>query len=396
MSMNHHIPPPAPTPLCALYEPLLALLLADELDAEQTRSVRTHLARCPYCQQRLRELERTVAALRHQLLVDDGTAQEGTAGTRAESATFAEPVVEPARTAAPSGTAPGEPQGWAMHAPFHLTLQDIMLASQRAPADSLADSLPEPTSPPTVRAPPGRAERASSRPPPSRLVSSLVSSLGAIAALLLLTLLVSALFGTFRSGRGPAAGPTPTPKAHNPFSGYYAAAPGLPCDQNPQASALWSGDRGECLANLARTRLVAQGHLLAVMRWDASSYTLPDNYTVSVQLTLEGSATAKLQIDLPIANTGGEVTHVIACGTHHCDVDGKSTQACACDTSGPLTLAIVVKGTVETFSVGSVQLATATEVEALRVGSIALGVGTSDPTAQGAQAVFANFAVLAN
>ena len=33
-------------------------------------------------------------------------------------------------------------------------------------------------------------------------------------------------------------------------------------------------------------------------------YDLPDNYKVSVQVTVTGSGTATLQIDLPIANTG--------------------------------------------------------------------------------------------
>ena len=188
----------------------------------------------------------------------------------------------------------------------------------------------------------------------------------------------------------------PTPTVHRPFMSYTAAAPGIPCDQNPQAQTLWSGDRGECLATPARTRLVAQGHLLAVMRWDAGSYDLPDNYKVSVQVTLMGNGTATLQIDLPIANTGVMATHEIACSTDHCDVDGKSTAACACDSSGPLTLAIVVKGTVETYFVGSTQLATISEREELPAGSIALGVSALDPNTQEAQAIFANYAVVAD
>ena len=61
MALNSHTPTPAPTPLCALYEPMLPLLLADELDAEQIVLVRGHLSGCPFCQQRLRELERIVS-----------------------------------------------------------------------------------------------------------------------------------------------------------------------------------------------------------------------------------------------------------------------------------------------------------------------------------------------
>jgi hypothetical protein len=218
-----------------------------------------------------------------------------------------------------------------------------------------------------------------------------MTSLGAIAAVLLLAALATSLFSMLHGLRTPAAAPTPTPTVQQPFVPYSAAAPGLPCDTNPQASALWSQDQGICLSSPPRTRLVAQGHLLAVMRWNAGTYHLPDNYQISVQVTLEGATTAKLQMDDDSRSLG----HVIACSPNHCDLDGRANEACACDTSGPLALAIRVHGASESFYVGSTLLGTVTEASPLHPDSIGLGVTASDASAQGGQAVFANFAVAA-
>jgi hypothetical protein len=44
MITNRPLPPPAPTPLCAMYAQLLPLLRAHELDPDQTEAVDQHLA----------------------------------------------------------------------------------------------------------------------------------------------------------------------------------------------------------------------------------------------------------------------------------------------------------------------------------------------------------------
>ena len=89
------------------------------------------------------------------------------------------------------------------------------------------------------------------QPHPSRSLRSL----SAIAALLLFTLLVSALFGALRSRPDPAAESMPTPTVHRPFMPYTAAAPGIPCDQNPQAQKLF----GQEIAANALPLLHARG-----------------------------------------------------------------------------------------------------------------------------------------
>lgn len=348
MNMNHHTPTPAPTPLCAVFEPQVALLSSGMLDAEQMESVHEHLADCAYCQLQLREYQRLREDLLRLLL--------GGAGAHGES-----------RHSAPVASAGS---GAAADATARFTVEQIMRASAEEPSDA-----PQPRR---------HAPQVLELPRHHRLMSAL----GAIAAMLVLALLAASLFGALRLLQTPALQPTPTPRG--PFAPYSAAAPGLPCDHNAQASTLWSGDQGICLANPLRTRLVAQGHLLAVMRWDAGSYTLPENFKVSVQVTLEGDSTAKLQMD-----NGQSLGHVIACRPNRCDVDGLSTKACACDTSGPLTLAIAVNGRNETFYAGTTVLGSATDPDPLQPDSIGLGVSASDPSAQGAQAIFANFAVTA-
>lgn len=364
---NHHGQPipPRKTPLCAVYEPMLALLALDELDAAQSASARAHLAGCPYCQQRLRETERSIAAVRHELL--DHLLVEGTnvRGVGAIPTTSSMQMHESSQTAAR-----GDPQS---RAPIHLTMRDILAASAQAqPTAHAGDARTADVQRPVVLQHPNR----------------LLSSLGAIAAVLLLALLAASLFRAFRAPSGPAVQPTPT--IQRAFVPYTAAAPGLPCDTNAQASALWSGDQGICLQNPAGTRLVAQGRLAAEMRW-ANTTSLPDNYKISVQVTLEGASTAKLLVENSFTNNG----YLIECSPNHCDFNGNASQECACDTSQALTLAIDVTGRTETFYAGSTELGSVTQSSPLRPDSVSLGVTAAGTSTQGGQAIFANFAVVA-
>jgi hypothetical protein len=344
---------PSPTPLCAVFEPQVALLSAGVLDAEQVESVHEHLAGCAYCQLQLREYQRLREDLLRLLL---GGATAGVPGD-----------------ARPAPAIANGDAGSRLDQPTRFTLEQIMRASAETPLD---------TSPPQ-----GYTPRMLNMPPQRQLLSAL----GAIAAVLVLALLAASVFGALRLPSGPAGQATPT---NYPFAPYLAAAPGLPCDTNAQASALWSGDEGICLTGPARTRLVSRGNLLAIMRWDAGAHHLPDNYKISVQVTLAGASTARLQI----AN-GQSLGHRIACSPNHCEVDGISSEACACNTSGPLTLAIVVRGKIESFYAGNTLLGSATQSAAFHPTSISLGVSASNPSAQaeqGAQADFANFAVVAS
>ncbi len=366
---NHHSQPipPSPTPFCAVFEPMLALLALDELDAAQSASARAHLAECLYCQQRLRETERSIAALRHelvdQLLVEGADVRTGSAGATTSSAR----AYESSQTAARRGD-PGKT------APIHLTMRDILAVSEQAQSNAGARSVRTADAQELVR--PSHPRR-------------WLSSLGAIAAVLVLALLAASLFWAFRGPTGPGVQTTPTvPPVSLP---YTAAAPGLPCDTNAQVSALWSGDQGICLQNPARTRLVAQGNLAAEMRWDASTTSLPDNFKISVQVTLVGASTAKLQMD----NSFGKDGYLIECSPNHCDVNGNTSQECACDTSQALTLAIVVTGRTQTFYVGSAELGSVTRTTPLRPDSVGLGVTAAGTSTQGGQAIFANFAVAA-
>jgi hypothetical protein len=127
------------------------------------------------------------------------------------------------------------------------------------------------------------------------------------------------------------------------------------------------------------------------MRWDANTYSLPSSYKISVQVTLEGATTAKLEMD----DDSRSIGYVIECSPNHCDLAGQAGAACACDTAGPLTLSISVNGLSERFYAGGTLLGSAIEVSQLHPDSIALGVTASGSSAQGAQAVFANFAVVA-
>lgn len=354
MSLNSHSP--MPTPVCAVFEPQVALLSSGMLEGDQVTAVHEHLADCAYCQYQLQEYQRLREDVLRLLLGGEHTTANGRP----------EPVAtQDHRQAHPQDRGAGATDG-----PMYFTLEEIVRVSEQQP----------PVDMPRAR---------DQRPPNRSGPKTLLTTLGVIAALLLLALLASSLFGLLRGGPTPATQPSPT--VQKAFVPYTAAAPGLPCDANPRASTLWSGDQGTCLQNPAGTRLVAQGHLAAVMRWDASTSSLPGNYKVSVQVTLEGASTAKLEID----NTSGFFARLIECSPNRCDMDGSAGQICACDTSKPVTLAIVVTGRTETFYVGSTLLGSVTESNPLSPDSIGLGVTAAGTSAQGGLAVFANFAVVA-
>lgn len=162
MSENHATPQsagqPVPTPLCAIYEPMLPLLSADGLSAEERASLAAHLAGCAWCQNRLATLDVVDDALRrHYASVPAITAGSG---LRAR--------VRPA-----------------------LTLEDIIMADQEETETATA-----------TREPPAPLRQLTPR-------QRQLSALGAIAAVLVLAVLAASLFSYF--GTSPSAAPTPRP-----------------------------------------------------------------------------------------------------------------------------------------------------------------------------------------
>jgi putative zinc finger protein len=158
MNMNHQTPPLAPKPLCAVYAPLLPLLRADELDAEEAQSVRKHLADCAWCQ----------AKLATHAIVGDAVRRHFGAGLAEASPTF--------------------------------TMETIMNASHQNAVIPETDSLntqTDPSAPPASSLPPRRPARR-------------LTALAALAAVVLLAILVGTLFAWQRTPAGPAA-PRPTP-----------------------------------------------------------------------------------------------------------------------------------------------------------------------------------------
>ncbi len=62
--MNHTSHPPAPQPLCPIFEPLLPLLSQGQLDVEEAGATRDHVATCAWCQRQLRDFDFLRDALR--------------------------------------------------------------------------------------------------------------------------------------------------------------------------------------------------------------------------------------------------------------------------------------------------------------------------------------------
>jgi hypothetical protein len=163
MTLNHHTPQPAPGPLCIIYQPQLALLALGKLDEDQANDVRSHVADCEYCQLHLREYEIVREAVARQF------------GVEASAPRGALPPATRRRSTSPA-------------APPLLTLEDIMQTADKPPAYA----------PTTER----RLQQREFLPRNRTL-----TALGALAAVLVLTLLAASLFTYFTSHNpGPAAG----------------------------------------------------------------------------------------------------------------------------------------------------------------------------------------------
>jgi virginiamycin B lyase len=167
MSLNHRTPPPspAPGPLCFIYKPQLALLALGKLDDDQANDVRAHLADCEYCQLHLREYEIVREAVARHFGAEAAAGREGALpGARV-------------RSAAPAADPP-------------LTLEEIMQAAEDTPPVSTAER------PSPARQPSPRQRR--------------LTALGAVAAVLVLSILAASLF-THSGPRPPVQVATPTP-----------------------------------------------------------------------------------------------------------------------------------------------------------------------------------------
>lgn len=179
MSLNHHTPPLAPGPLCAIFTPQLALLALGKLDPEHVAEVRSHLADCEYCQAHLRQYEIVREAFARHVGVE----------------AFPSPDV----------TRPGARGPFAAHAaPRPFTLEDIMQAANKPEASA-----------PTTQVPARLLDRSRAR---RRL-----TALGAIAAVLVLAVLAASLFAYLGSrGLAPASKPTATPGLDAQSQAYLA------------------------------------------------------------------------------------------------------------------------------------------------------------------------------
>lgn len=171
MSMNHHRPLPAPRSLCALFTPRLSLLVLDKLDADEAAEVRAHLADCDYCQVRLREYEILRGALHRTFGVEPAQPATAVSGATRERAIR--------RTAPPV-----------------FTLEDIMHAANQ-----------EDTSTSTSLQP-----RRLPEPSPRKRV---LTALGAIAAVLVLSVLAASLFASRNPG--------PAVKTSDPVTKAYVS-----------------------------------------------------------------------------------------------------------------------------------------------------------------------------
>src|SRR5262249_37650008 len=67
MTTNYERQLPPPTPLCAIFEPLLSLYCWQELDTTQMESLQLHVADCDYCQMQLEQYEAAISGLRAHL-----------------------------------------------------------------------------------------------------------------------------------------------------------------------------------------------------------------------------------------------------------------------------------------------------------------------------------------
>jgi hypothetical protein len=172
-SMNHSRP--SPTPLCAVFGPMLPLMSLNELEPDQVASVQDHLTTCEYCLAEVRGYEDVQTALRDQFGFESGELFDFSLPDRASTRLE--------RSA--------------------LTWEDLMKATEREDSEQAQEQ------------PPSRALTS------PRVRVSRLAAVGAIAAALILVVLASALFARFAPLR-PAnpARATPTVELPRQFKSY--------------------------------------------------------------------------------------------------------------------------------------------------------------------------------
>jgi Putative zinc-finger len=172
MSMNHRTPFPAPQPLCAVFKPLLPLLVLGKLEAAETDALGAHLADCPFCQAHRREYEILSEAMHRHFSIDQAQSTVTEGGLHEHS-----PILETSNL---------------------LTLEDIMKVVKQEEPPSVGQ---------TQALPPEQ---------PRRHPRRLLGIIGSIAAVLVIAILATALFANLGSrATVPAATSTP-PRATCP------------------------------------------------------------------------------------------------------------------------------------------------------------------------------------
>lgn len=168
---EERMPSHSPRPVCAVMEPLLPLLVRDELAAAEADAVRAHVAGCAWCQDRLREYERLVAGVRDTFAVawDTGRAK----------------------------------------APWWLTLEDVARASSRGAAEEGDMETNRHDAAPRAAQVTEPAARGRQRP------RGRLEGLGALAAVLAVAILVGAVL-MLHGGPSGGGGGTSTPNTATP------------------------------------------------------------------------------------------------------------------------------------------------------------------------------------
>ncbi len=121
MNMNSHTPAPTPTPLCAVFEPQVALLSSGMLEADEAAAVHEHLATCAYCQLHLNEYQRLREDVLRLLLGSEETSDHARSehgSVRSQRALI------------------GAAGGATLDRPAYFTLADILQASAEAPPET--------------------------------------------------------------------------------------------------------------------------------------------------------------------------------------------------------------------------------------------------------------------
>ena len=154
---------PSPQPLCAAFAPLLPLLSTGALTGEEERSVRDHVATCAWCQHDLATYALVEEAVREYQGADP-TSRQFWQYVQQRS----RPAASPSAQAFPAGARP-------------LTMEDIMKASEQSRAANESGA----------RNGNWSGDEMNPRPRGRR---SVLTTLGAIAATLLIVILAASLF----------------------------------------------------------------------------------------------------------------------------------------------------------------------------------------------------------